>query len=187
MDAPPEGLGVRTMTQSSSILITGSERVFRPPSPQAALVLAMFGSAGVLMMLALAIGLVALGGILQNRWSQVPAPVIAMEPAPVAAPAPVVAAPIEAPAPIPAPVVAAPEPGPPVQILAPAPLPAAAPVPVVAAPRPARPLPVERPEPIRPAPAPQTAEPVAKPTPVPAPAEPHAPEGYLGLPDDLIE
>lgn len=180
MDAPPEGLGVRTMTQSSSILLSGSERAVRAPSPQTALVIAIFGSAAMLAMLAIGIGLVALGGILQNRWSQsVEAPPIVVAPAPApptAPPAPVVVAPVATP-PIAAPVAA------PVAVAAPAPAPEAAARP---APQPMANKPSAAAS-VRPAPAPRPPEPVAKPSPAPVAPETHTPEGYLGLPDDLIE
>ncbi|MEQ1503363.1 MAG: serine/threonine-protein kinase, partial [Myxococcota bacterium] len=90
MDVPPEGLGVRTMTQSSSILHgvdTGSSRslIVRAPSPRAAIAIAMFGGAALVAFFLIGIGLVVLGGMLQNRLAR---------PAPAQIPTIVVAAPV---------------------------------------------------------------------------------------------
>lgn len=200
MDVPPEGLGIRTMTHSHTFLpavhVHGGSRA--RTNPKAALAVLVVGGAGLVALLTTAVALVAVGSLLQT-WRALPAapqpqPAAIAAPTPAAPPETVTTAAIPAAAPTELPPTAPPEP---VAASAPAPAPTPEPAPVAVAPEPVR----ARPEPRqvaaapRPAPAPAPAPaPVAAAEPAPAvkppapkPAEPQAPEGYLGLPDDLIE
>jgi predicted Ser/Thr protein kinase len=173
MEAPPDVM--RTMTQSHSILPAEARGGRSLGGAPAAIALLLFGSAGLLLVTMLVVGLVALGGILQNQWANSKEAPVEVVPAIVVAPAPTVAGPAEvAPPPV-----------------APAPVPAATPVPAAdGEPKIARPRPRPTPQPVvAPKPAPQVTAPVPQP-PAPAPAaapapEPEVPEGYLGLPEDL--
>jgi eukaryotic-like serine/threonine-protein kinase len=209
MDVPPEGLGIRTLTHSHSIL-PGVYRQRPPPpawaTPRAAIAALMFGTAALMSLAAIAVALVAVGGILQSRWARTPdpvAPTVVIAPPPVApatAPTPGsggvgsggvgsggVGEEPEAP-----PVGSAEDPAPPVTRPEPA---VARPEPAVARGEPAvaRPEPTRRPDPApaaapAPKPEPEVRSPtVQAPVQVPAGADVEVPEGYLGLPDDLIE
>jgi predicted Ser/Thr protein kinase len=182
MDAPPDGM--RTMTQSHSILPPEARGTRSMGGAPAAIALVMFGGAGLLLVTMLVVGLVALGGILQNQWahSQEAPGAGEVVPAIVVAPLPAEPAPAEPAVPAaPVPVVAAPAPevpAAPVQAARPRPRPTTSPAPQpVVAPKSAPPV-------LAPAPAPTTAAPAPAPAAAPAP-QPEVPEGYLGLPEDL--